>query len=94
MLSAAGGADLGSTLFYGSEFGGQRRPKVRVAVIKQSGGFVERRTTMQFRPHIGKGRWYWFHPTLRRNTSRIWDGILQIVVEESGVADIDRRLAA
>lgn len=63
----SGGAKAGE-IFFGAEFGG-RHPKKRTSQTK-SGRFVMRRTTMQFRPHLGR-EGYFFFPTLRADQDRM-----------------------
>ena len=71
-LTAGGRTDLASTLLYGAEYGGRKRPRRPYATRSRSGGayIVRRRTTMQFRPHLGS-RGYWFWQTARTDLKGI-----------------------
>jgi len=66
MTVSAGDSGLSGLLLHGGEFGGRKRPKVSYATRSRSGTayFVFRRTTQQFKPHLGN-RGYWFWPTVR-----------------------------
>lgn len=60
------GTDLAAVLFDGGEYGGRKSRKVTYATRSPAGRayVVNRRTTMQFLPHLGReGYWYW--PTIR-----------------------------
>lgn len=65
----SGGA-LAGEIFFGAEFGGQHH-KARTTTGR-GGGFVIKRTTMQFRPHRGH-EGYFFFPTLREDQDRMLD---------------------
>lgn len=81
-LEGAAGGGLPATLFFGAEFGGQRKGPQRTARIsKRNPPFVVRQTTQQFRPFRGQ-EGYWFHPTLRRRTDWAIRGIWKIVYDE------------
>lgn len=60
------GSDLSAVLFDGGEYGGRKSRKVTYATRSPLGRayVVNRRTTMQFLPHLGReGYFYW--PTVR-----------------------------
>lgn len=60
------GGGLGATLFPGGEFGGQKSKKESYSTRSPNGKAygVRRRTTMQFRVHLGT-EGYFFWPTVR-----------------------------
>jgi hypothetical protein len=67
-----GGSGLAGVLVSGAEYGGRKRPK-RAYVNKSKRGrgyIVRRRTTQQFKPHLGN-RGYWFWPTARKDLKGI-----------------------
>lgn len=65
-IVAGGGSSVGTIVLAGAEYGGRKRPKRGYATRSRTGTayLVRRRTTQQFRPHLGS-RGYWFWPTAR-----------------------------
>jgi len=65
-LAGGQGSGLGATLFDGGEYGGRKSKKVTYATRSPLGKayIVNRRTTMMFKPWLGKTG-YWFWPTVR-----------------------------
>jgi len=85
MSVVTGGAGLAATLMAGAEYGGRKRPKkAYVNRSKRGKGYiVRRRTTQQFKPHLGS-RGYWFWPTARKDLKGINKrvaAVIQKVVE-------------
>lgn len=71
-LAGGRGATLGAVLFDGAEYGGRKATRVPYATRSPLGRayVVRRRTTMQFKPHLGReGYFYW--PTIREWLPRI-----------------------
>jgi hypothetical protein len=65
-IAGGRGGSLGAVLFDGGEYGGRKSRKVTYAARSPLGRpyIVNRRTTMQFLPHLGReGYFYW--PTVR-----------------------------
>jgi len=65
-IAGGRGGDLAAVLFDGGEYGGRKSRKVTYATRSRAGRayIVNRRTTMQFLPHLGReGYFYW--PTIR-----------------------------
>ena len=63
------GSGLAADVAFGSEFGGQKSKKVQHLMTSRTRArryIIQRRTTMQFRPHLGQ-RGYWMSPTMRQN---------------------------
>ena len=88
-LEGGAGGGLPATLFYGAEFGGQRKGPIRTARIsKKNPPFVVRQTTQQFR-EWREQQGYWFHPTLRRRTDWAIRGIWKIVYDELQLDELD-----
>jgi hypothetical protein len=76
-----GGSDLGRAVAYGSEFGGRGGKKVRVIRrTKRTRRIYERRTTMQFREHLGR-QGYWLVPTMKREAPTTVRSLLKILDE-------------
>jgi hypothetical protein len=78
----AGGSGLAGELVMGAEFGGRRKPK-RPYVTRSPKGtpyIVRRRTTMQFKPHLGH-RGYWWFPVIREDLKGIRKRIRTAVVK-------------
>lgn len=72
MSVVVGGSGLARLLTSGAEYGGRKRPK-RAYVTRSRKGrgyIVRRRTTQQFKPHLGS-RGYWFWPTARKDLKGI-----------------------
>lgn len=72
MSVVVGGGGLAGVLMAGAEYGGRKRPK-RAYVNRSRKGrgyIVRRRTTQQFKPHLGS-RGYWFWPTARKDLKGI-----------------------
>jgi hypothetical protein len=65
-LAGGQGGGLDATLFPGGEYGGRKSKRVPYATRSPNGTayIVRRRTTMQFKPHLGK-HGYFFWPTVR-----------------------------
>ena len=65
-LTGGEGHALGAALFMGGEFGGRvtRKKLVRARVFGGPPVWVKKRTTMQFKPHLGK-EGYFFWPAVR-----------------------------
>jgi hypothetical protein len=65
-ISGGRGSSLGAVLFDGGEYGGRKSKKVTYATRSPLGKayVINRRTTMQFLPHLGKSG-YFFWPTIR-----------------------------
>ena len=62
------GSGVGAAVAFGSEFGGQKDKKVTYITNSKNKAkryIVSRRTTKQFRPHLGQ-RGYWMAPTMRQ----------------------------
>lgn len=81
-VTAGGNADLASTVLAGAEYGGRKRPK-RAYVTRSPRGrgyVVRRRTTQQFKPHLGS-RGYWFWPTARTDLRGINDRVADIIAK-------------
>ena len=71
IVSTADGVSVtaaGDATIFGAEFGSKRNRRNRRAYVNRSrrgkAFVVRRRTTMQFKPHLGK-RGYWFWPAVR-----------------------------
>lgn len=62
----------GLPYIHGAEFGSDRKRRVDYVTRSRKGnGYViRRRTTMQFKPHLGK-RGYWFWPAVRTDLAGI-----------------------
>jgi hypothetical protein len=77
---AGGSGGLGAILLAGAEYGGRKRPKRAYVTRSRSGrGYVvRRRTTQQFKPHLGS-RGYWFWPTARTDLRGINERVGAIV---------------
>jgi hypothetical protein len=76
-----GGSDLGRAVAYGSEFGGRKQTKVKIIRrTKNTRRIYERRTTMQFREHLGR-RGYWLVPTMKREAPTTIRSLLKILDE-------------
>jgi len=77
---AGRGADLGSIVLAGSEYGGRKRPK-RAYIGRSPKGkpyVMRRRATRQFNPHLGS-RGYWFWPTARTDLRGINKRVGEII---------------
>jgi hypothetical protein len=79
-IHGGGGQGLAATLFWGAEFGGQKRRKTYLGTSKHGKRYLikRRRTTMMFQIHLGT-RGYFYLPTLREDlrgiNGRIEDAI-------------------
>jgi hypothetical protein len=62
----------GDPTIFGAEFGSHRKRRKAYATRSRKGNgyLVRRRTTMQFKPHLGK-RGYWFWPAVRTDLAGI-----------------------
>jgi hypothetical protein len=71
-VRAGGTGSVASEILYGAEHGGRKRGKRAVARRSKLGNvyITRRRTTMQFKPHMGQ-RGYWFWPTARKDLKGI-----------------------
>lgn len=80
-MSVAAGGD---PVIFGAEFGSKRNRRQRRRYIGRSragrGYIVKRRTTMQFKPHLGR-RGYWFWPTVRTDLKGINKRVYELLVK-------------
>lgn len=78
----AGGSGLAGALVMGAEFGGRRKPRRPYVTRSRKGNpyIVRRRTTQQFKPHLGR-RGYWWYPTIRDDLKGIRKRIRVAVVK-------------
>ena len=79
-VAIGGGRGLASTLTYGAEFGGRKKPKFGYVNRSPRGKpyAISRRTTQQFKPHLGR-RGYWFWPTVRKDLKGVNSRIRKII---------------
>jgi hypothetical protein len=77
----------GDPTIFGAEFGSHR--KRRKAYVNRSrrgdGYIVRRRTTMQFKPHLGR-RGYWFWPAVRTDLAGINRRVLELLSDVVGAS--------
>lgn len=73
-VAVGGGGGLPAILLMGAEFGGRKRKTTYVSRSRRGTPYIvnQRRTTMQFLPHLGN-RGYWFWPSVRRQL----DGVMR-----------------
>jgi hypothetical protein len=75
------GSGLGAAVAMGAEWGGRKDRKVQVIRrTKNSRIIYRRRTTMQFREHLGR-RGYWLAPTMRAEGPQTVERFLRIVTD-------------
>jgi hypothetical protein len=80
-VRVGGGSGLGSTLLYGAEYGGRKRPRRPYATRRGDTAYiVRRRATMQFLPHLGS-RGYWFWQSARQDLKGINSRVGQVLRE-------------
>jgi len=81
-LTGGEGHDLGAALFFGGEFGGRvsKKKLVRARVFGGPAVWVKKRTTMQFKPHLGK-EGYFFWPTVRQWLPKVHRDVSERAVE-------------
>lgn len=86
VVSTADGMSVsagGDPVIFGAEFGSKRkRRRAYVSRSRAGRGFVvpRRRTTMQFKPHLGR-RGYWFWPAVRTDLRGINRRVHDLIVE-------------
>jgi hypothetical protein len=81
-IKAPMGGGLNAKLFFGSEFGGRRRPKKAYVTRSRHGRpyIVRRRTTQQFGPYLGT-HGYFFFPTTRTLLKGLRARVTKVVVK-------------
>jgi hypothetical protein len=73
----------GAPMIFGAEFGSHRKRRRSLVTRSRRGTpFVvpRRRTTMQFKPHLGR-RGYWFWPAVRTDLKGINRRVFQIIMK-------------